>query len=419
MTAVVGILNRQAVAIAADSAVSINGRVLNSAMKIFTLSKYHPIGVMIYNNASFLTTPWETIIKLYRNNLKDKALNTVEDYQKDFIKFLHTEKFFTDEATSKEVAKYLIIHRVLKDSLNNAERDEKNSAANPKPSLVTFLESEIDKTLGLVINLKICSEFQAYTQNDFDNYFGQSLDESIQNIYNSKGLTITAQLRTKINELIYKIIKVEESYIPFTGLVFVGYGEKEIYPSLIPINITTCIADKLKYLVGQKTSITHNFHSNIVPFAETDTMLTLLTGISPKLQETYLENFKQYVEKYNSLIVNTLTPSVQNINTLIGTINTQTLIEEFKKQIQETKETNYVTPLLEAVASLSKKDLAEMAESLIYLTFLQKRINLAVENVGGEVDVAVISKGDGFIWIKRKHYFKPELNQHFFSNYFK
>ncbi|HEY9669692.1 MAG TPA: hypothetical protein V6C91_22960 [Coleofasciculaceae cyanobacterium] len=34
-------------------------------------------------------------------------------------------------------------------------------------------------------------------------------------------------------------------------------------------------------------------------------------------------------------------------------------------------------------------------------------------------DVAVISKGDGFIWIKRKHYFKPELNHQFFNNYFR
>ena len=35
------------------------------------------------------------------------------------------------------------------------------------------------------------------------------------------------------------------------------------------------------------------------------------------------------------------------------------------------------------------------------------------------MDVAVISKGDGFVWINRKHYFKPELNASFFSNYFK
>ncbi|MBK8110759.1 MAG: hypothetical protein IPK46_10755 [Saprospiraceae bacterium] len=68
---------------------------------------------------------------------------------------------------------------------------------------------------------------------------------------------------------------------------------------------------------------------------------------------------------------------------------------------------------MNAVSNLAKEDLSEMAESLIYLTYLKRRITFAEESVGGPVDVAVISKGDGFVWIKRKHYFRPELNQHF------
>lgn len=85
---------------------------------------------------------------------------------------------------------------------------------------------------------------------------------------------------------------------------------------------------------------------------------------------------------------------------------------------QQIKNQNYIIPLVNAVSSLSKDDLAEMAESLIYLTYLKRRITFTEESVGGPVDVAVISKGDGFVWIKRKHYFQPELNQHFFDNYF-
>ena len=74
---------------------------------------------------------------------------------------------------------------------------------------------------------------------------------------------------------------------------------------------------------------------------------------------------------------------------------------------------------MNAVGALSKEDLAEMAESLIYLTYLKRRITFAEESVGGPVDVAVISKTDGFIWLKRKHYFKPELNHHYFSKFVK
>ena len=68
---------------------------------------------------------------------------------------------------------------------------------------------------------------------------------------------------------------------------------------------------------------------------------------------------------------------------------------------------------------LPKDELAAMAESLINLTSFKRKVSMEEETVGGPIDVAVISKGDGFIWIKRKHYFDRELNQQFFANYYK
>ncbi|SRR6266566_4990547 len=38
---------------------------------------------------------------------------------------------------------------------------------------------------------------------------------------------------------------------------------------------------------------------------------------------------------------------------------------------------------------------------------------------GPTVDVAVISKGDGFVWIKRKHYFSKDFNPHFLATYYR
>lgn len=69
------------------------------------------------------------------------------------------------------------------------------------------------------------------------------------------------------------------------------------------------------------------------------------------------------------------------------------------------------------ISILPKDELAHVAESLLALTSLHRRISRDMETVGGPIDVAVISKGDGFIWLKRKHYFKPELNPQFGLNY--
>jgi ribosomal protein L3 len=69
------------------------------------------------------------------------------------------------------------------------------------------------------------------------------------------------------------------------------------------------------------------------------------------------------------------------------------------------------------VSLLPKDELANLAESLVALTSLHRKVSRDLETVGGPIDVAIISKGDGFIWVKRKHYFRPELNAHFQLNY--
>jgi len=82
------------------------------------------------------------------------------------------------------------------------------------------------------------------------------------------------------------------------------------------------------------------------------------------------------------------------------------------------KNENAISPLMQTIATMEKEDLAELAENLIYLTSLKRRITPDMESVGGPVDVAIVSKGDGFIWIKRKHYFDPALNRCYFDTYF-
>ncbi|WP_157078620.1 hypothetical protein [Methanobrevibacter filiformis] len=42
--------------------------------------------------------------------------------------------------------------------------------------------------------------------------------------------------------------------------------------------------------------------------------------------------------------------------------------------------------------------------NIIHITSLKRKVEEGLETVGGDIDVAIISKGDGFIWAKRKHY---------------
>ena len=48
-----------------------------------------------------------------------------------------------------------------------------------------------------------------------------------------------------------------------------------------------------------------------------------------------------------------------------------------------------------------------------------KLVIVILETVGGSVDVAAISKGEGFIWVARKNYFDHEKNKHYWNNYYR
>jgi len=434
MTAVVGILNKRAVAIAADSAVTYNDgkkvKIYNQANKIFTLSKFHPVAIMIYNGADFMETPWEIIIKVYRKNLKDNKFDTLLEYQKDFFLFLKAKNFYaTSESKANSFRSYLInINRDLIDSLyrQNQSLDFKNNVADRQTAL-TILETIVDGHLAhWSAKTDFMEDFVDFTYAEFLQLNQIELDKITQYFFIDEGLLLSVSLKDKIYNLYFHISRFPERFIHFTGLVFVGFGETEIYSSLIPINTSFAIGDRLRYYIdnGNAATIGNNSSSAICPFAQVDVINTILMGVDPILKDTYRDSFIDFLDQYNTLLLQAAGngPNVNNnlnLQALIGSINKAELIKKYIEFNEDIINVKYITPLLDAVSSLSKEDLAEMAESLIYLTYLKRRITNSEESVGGPVDVALLTKGDGFIWIKRKHYFKAELNNHFIQNYFK
>jgi len=96
------------------------------------------------------------------------------------------------------------------------------------------------------------------------------------------------------------------------------------------------------------------------------------------------------------------------------------LLEEMLSYMDNILYERYEKPIKEGISNLPPGELASMAETLVSLTSFRNKISANQrETVGGPTDVAVITKGDGFVWIKRKLYFDRDKNHHFFENYFK
>ena len=92
---------------------------------------------------------------------------------------------------------------------------------------------------------------------------------------------------------------------------------------------------------------------------------------------------------------------------------------EFFNRMNQYREQEYISPIRDTLELLPVSELAAVAETLLNASQIHKRVNPEMETVGVPVDVAVISKGDRFIWIKRKHYFDPHLNPIFAQKYLK
>lgn len=428
MSSVIGILNKQAVSLAADSAVTIsrrdNRKIFNTANKIFTLSKYHPVGVMVYNSASFMGTPWEIIIKMYRDQLKNKSFKTVKAYQKDFFKYLRSNNFFSDrEEQDSELTDFflfwvnVLVEEALKDHRNLLLKPTKEN----KEKFLNHFEDNVSKFTTNVKNRELCSDFLNYTQRSFSAYTKDIFDQCLQWIFDELELEPKNSLRSKLRKFLFYQTTTKDFYRNYTGLIFVGYGDKEIYPQLIPVHVSFVLDEKLRAFVdtNNEANISSKNNAAIRPFAQTDVINTVLSGIDPELDSFYSVNFMKFLQKYNRLVAKTIEGQSQELADAILGLNLEKVVKEYIDENFKIRRENYINPLMSAVGSLSKEDLAEMAESLIYLTYLKRRITFKEESVGGPVDVALITKGDGFIWIKRKHYFDPKLNHHFFKNYLK
>lgn len=188
MSAVIAIMNKHGVALAADSAVTISGgeekKIYQNANKIFTLSKYNPVGVMVYSSATFMDTPWEVILKVYREQLNDKSFKTVESYCQDFIEFLKSKSFYSQEEEQRETHKRKIFQLIIE--LNKeAFRDKEALVEDPTTNkevlnkcIIDIVEVFTEKTLS---NFQKCPEFEDYTKEDYLRYSADLINEVKKN----------------------------------------------------------------------------------------------------------------------------------------------------------------------------------------------------------------------------------------------
>ncbi len=430
MTAEVAVMNKQAIALAADSAVTFRDemgqKIFTSASKIFTLSKYQPVGVMVYGNASIMGIPWETVIKVYRDQLDQKAFETISDYVEDFITFLTKEdRLFAEQEEEWYVKRTIYsyfahIVEEIDETLNQIIKSEGEQKAEEVKKIISqIIQSHYNRWKETDILPQVPTDFAE----NLKKKYGKLVQETKKHFFTDISNVSSRQLTEIALSLFMKYLEGMFSS-DTSGLVIAGFGTKEIFPVLLSFSIDGKVCDYLKYKKNEDESTEIDFvnDATIIPFAQREMVATFMTGIDPSFQKAIENDLKQLFASYPQALVDGIDKLSKQEKTelqlKLETISNE-IFSDYIDGLNEHRNIFYVNPIMRVVKMLPKDELAAMAESLINLTSFKRRVSMEEETVGGPIDVAVISKGDGFIWIKRKHYFDSELNQQFFANYYK
>ena len=191
MTSEVAVLNKTAVALAADSKMTTGptGRekTYDTVNKLFTLSKHHPMGIMIYGNAEFMRYPWETIIKIYRQQIGSTSRDTVKDYCEDFLAYLLGDLNFSNDDINRNVADIFaatlfeiresVMNLILR-SGQTGTRQMKNIAAEHLEQHRDYLEQMDDLDYGMRLTKRKIARLYSKQMNDSINHVFEGLATS-------------------------------------------------------------------------------------------------------------------------------------------------------------------------------------------------------------------------------------------------
>ncbi|GAB4532760.1 MAG: hypothetical protein Kow00133_20960 [Amphiplicatus sp.] len=427
MTSEVVLMNRQAVAMAADSAVTISGhqyvKTYQSVDKLFPLVEGQPVAVMIYNNAEIMSTPWETVISLYREQARGRPLDTLEAYAEDFMAFLsgNPDLFPPDHQDTEFFKHVAVVFAVVAEDFDYQVRKFSESNAGR-------LRDHLSSIFEFVVN-ELYADYQRYPDDSprtdlacfpsgmaeqvrrrYRGEIEQLIDSLIATLRSDyQGLSVSEGTRERLREIAVLSVVKDAFFEHYTGVVFAGFGARDKFPAMRSYLTSSVVLGILKRKQDRAADMTSDGGPVVQPFAQDRMIRTFLTGMDQYLR-MYLfgETLKLSMHLVTDVIGRTPGLSDAQRQALFRDYSENNLgyaLREFFKSIDHYQYAAHTRPIYRAIASLPKRELGETAASLIKLNSFQQKVMHAIETVGGPIDVAVITRNGG-LEMKRD---KPDL----------
>jgi len=438
MTAEMVIMNASAVALAADSAVTITRmghdgqpaerKIYANANKLFELVRGRPIGMLIYNSADLVSVPWETLVKRYRRDHAEVRFGTAVEYADSFCKYLndHVEWLFPQDMRDTFI--HQCVSTASRDFISMAEGALGERVADGASVKVTnplrkqVLNEVLDGLEKEIMADDISDWADGLDEDSLLKKYGTDSLKVVPEPFQKYQITLTE--RKRICRIAYAYALRRGITPSGTGVAITGFGERETFPTMVHLNVGGIIENRIIAHGREVIQISAEERSHIVPLAQSGEAATFLTGIDPVFRERITAFWQTWIgnlEDVTRTIVSSELPNLdaKTLDAISGKFKKfgDGSWNRFATHMNSMQSLLRMGPIEASAAFLSKQELAGLAENLIDLASLRNRVSIdRAETVGGAIDVAVVSPGDGFVWIKRKHYFDLDLNPNWPGN---
>lgn len=428
MTTEISVSNRLGIALATDSAVTISGnghvKVFDTADKLFELSPQYPVGVMINGNMDCIGVPWELLVKEFRATEGTRQRATVEEWGIDFLKYVEDHVLIDETAVGKyvdqiisveieetqlDVTGYIQFH-----IFDAARQNRKVKVSN----IDELLNSYFERRLAQLLEIPVADSLQELTVEAVIDSYSPRIEELSKVRF--KGRELTPSEMEKFKRIVANaFLRVLPSDFT-TGIVVAGFGERQTFPAVYAVEVDGRVLGRMKFSNSVSSSIeTSPDGGQVIYFAQTDVIQRLLGGADPKFVERTSEFIEIAVGKVADTIEEALRTrklskkATESRKILIREI-TAAIRVEYEKETTKSLREQFSREFDRMVAMMPKQELIELAEALVSITAVERKATVDEGTVGGPVDVAFITKHEGFVWIKRKHYFEATLNPRYF-----
>ena len=427
MTSEVVLMNNKAVAVAADSVVTVavDGvprKTYTGVEKLFEVSPGQPVAMMIYSNAELMGLPWKTVINAYKQQAGKTVFPSVEDYAKDFFKFLDNNTRLFSEKLQRE--QYKLMLRSLVHTIEARAGSIRNFILNDSPQQSAPAEPNL-------IAMAVSQIYDRVTLDDWDEprkdlaCYPQGFADKVRKLYSSeinevigdflKRYDLPEPVVQKVQELPYLI--VTKHYFPqgwpYSGIVFAGYGKGQVHPELCSFEVSNIIGNILKRGDHIFAKLSNEEPVVIQPFAQDRMIRTLLYGIDPYLESHIIYKTFELVPRIMDQILSAIPELTdEQMEKIIEALRDEDMgdtINEFFGSIFQHQAVYHMVPIYSAIQALPEHELANTAEALVNLNSFQQQVSLEVETVGGDVDVALMTPTEGFEWVKHGKHKKQEV----------